>query len=399
MKKITLEKAREIINKNIIALPSQMIELSKSLNCTLDEDIISKEDSPPFSRSPYDGYALCAEDTKVIINREACYLKIVGSCEAGHKNVDEIKSGEAVRIFTGGYIPKGANCVIKQEETIVQDNYVKICKFMHPYENYCVQGEDFKVGTLLVEKGQIVDSRITTVSGNAGYEKLRCIPKPKVGIVTTGDELQSVGTILQEGKIYDVNAIFIQSRLQEMGINEIEIMYSKDDVNTLMEKIESCLTKNDILITTGGVSVGEKDYIHDVLEKMGAKILFHGVEIKPGMPTLFAMLGKKPIISLSGNPFAAIVGFELLVRHILFNLTNNNKIIPEVKIAKMKSEYHNKGQMRRFLRGKLEYNKVIIPDKQGNGQLKTLLGCNCLVEIPISKSFLKVGDSVMVHLL
>ncbi|MGL5436154.1 MAG: molybdopterin molybdotransferase MoeA [Lachnospiraceae bacterium] len=396
-KPISLVEAQSMLRQYVLPLRPRYLSLQESLQCKLAKDLLAEIDHPPFSRSPYDGYALIAQDSK--LENTPVALKVVGASYAGKPYTSIITSGQAVRIMTGGCIPKGADCVIMQEETEEDQGEVMIYRPLSTYENYIPRGEDFLKGTLLVERGEIVTSTVASVAASAGYTELYCVKPIKAAVLSTGSELKKPGTTLSAGQIYDSNSTFLHARFRELGISVIEVESVEDTLEMLMQSITQGLEKADILVTTGGVSVGQRDLVPDALGQLGAEIIFHGVDIKPGMPAMFALLDGKPIIALSGNPFAAAVSFEVLVRPALAAMSGNAGFLPKVVTAKLKNGYGKKSKVCRFLRAKLENGEVILPDGQGNGQMRSMVGCNCLAEIAAGNDALPAGTEVKVHLL
>ena len=396
---ISLEKAQNIIQNHVAPLSPVTLALEDTVHCLLAEDIVAAVDQPPFHRSPYDGYALSAKDSAAAGKDSPVTLTVVGKSRAGCPASVAISPGQAVRIMTGGEIPVGADCVIPQEDTDEGEDIVNIYKSLLPYDNYCNKGEDFLKGTLLAEKGEVITSAVVAVAASAGYTKLPCISPIQAAIVSTGDELREPGQPLTAGQIYESNGIFIKTRLSELGIHTSKSVITGDRLDRITDNILDGIRCADIVILTGGVSVGQFDLVPLALSELGAEILFHGVEIKPGMPALFAILEGKPVMALSGNPFAAAVSFEVLVRPALAALSDNKAFCMKTTIAKLSSDYGKKSPCRRFLRGKIENDMAIIPDKQGNGQLRTMIGCNCLIEIPAGSGALCAGTEVVTHLL
>lgn len=396
---ISLEKAQKMIQNHVTPLHPVMLLLEDTMNCILAEDIVAAIDQPPFPRSPYDGYALFANDSSAASKDSPVKLAVVGKSRAGRPASVMIRSGQAVRIMTGGRIPDGADCVIPQEDTDEGEKTVNIYKSLSPYDNYCEKGEDFMQGTLLAKKGEVITSAVLAVAASAGYTQLPCISPVQAVVVSTGDELREHGKPLAAGQIYDSNGIFIKMRLKELGIHTKKSVITGDKLNSIIDSILDGVRNADILILTGGVSVGQFDLVPFALRELGAEILFHGVEIKPGMPALFAILEGRPVMALSGNPFAAAVSFEVLVRPALAALSGNRTLCMQTTVAKLGNGYGKKSPGRRFLRGKIENGVATIPDRQGNGQLRTMIGCNCLIEIPAGSGALCAGTEVVTHLL
>jgi len=397
--RITLEKALELIRTSVKPLTPIKRPPKDALGLISAEKLVSEMDQPPFPRSPYDGYALRAEDSFGASDKNPVTLKIVGSSFAGSPADAFVNSGEAVRIMTGGAIPYGADCIIKQENTNCCERTVSIFESLKPYDNYCHQGEDFHKGDVLVESGIKVTAAFHAVATSAGCCKLKVFPKPWISIISTGDELQELGSPLKYSHIYNSNAAYLSSRLKELTVPSLDLGPVRDELEDIKAAIEKALKLSDFIICSGGVSVGQKDLVPLALEQLGANIIFHGVSIKPGMPAAFAMLQNKPILALSGNPFACAVTFELFARTVIACLSSDATFEPRVLKAVLSESYNHERPIHRFHRGVLKNGAVSIPGEQGNGKLRTMIGCNCLVELPAGDKPIYAGETVSAYLL
>lgn len=397
--RISLEEALERINNEVTALSPVTIPVNDALGCILAGDITAQLNQPPFPRSPYDGYALRATDSAPADKDTPVTLKIIGSSFAGVPANVSVGKGEAVRIMTGGVIPDGADCVIMQEHTDGGEAAVNIFERLSPHQNYCFMGEDFKQGEVLAHPGIPVSAAVAAVAASAGLTELSVIPRPYVTVLSTGDELQSAGTRLLPGHIYNSNCRHIAARLRELSVPCTELEAVKDDIDSIISTLGAAAKRGDFVICSGGVSVGEKDLVPEALERMGAKLCFHGVDIKPGMPAALALLDRTPILALSGNPFACAVSFELLARPIIAAQSAALQLNSTVITARLKEAFTKKRPIRRFQRGVLHSGEVSLPGEQGNGQMKTMIGCNCIVELPCGNAPLALGEQVRVYLL
>lgn len=396
---ITLEEAIKLQRDNVSLLEPIKQVLEEAMGCVIAENVFAPINQPPFPRSPYDGYAFKSADSKGADKEHPVCLEVVGQSFAGNPYKEELLGGKAVRIMTGGMIPKGADCVIRQEDTDLGEECVQIYLSLEKNDNYCNMGEDFKYNDLILPKGIEVNASVLAVTGQAGFTKLTVFPHAKVALISTGDELKIPGIALEEGQIYDSNIIYLDARLKELRETVVYKKLSKDDYEDLTTSFQEAVSRADFVITTGGVSVGQHDYVPEVLTKMGAKLIYHGVDMKPGMPVLFAMLQGKPVLSLSGNPFAATVNFEMLARPILRILTGNEKKTATKAVAILGEDYLNKGKVRRFLRGKLESGVVTFPKSQRNGQMQAMIGCNCIIDLNQQSKKYKAMEEVTVYLL
>ena len=401
MKKfIALEEALEILNKNTKALKSEVVSIKDSLKRVLYGDVKSKINNPPFNKSVFDGYAFKSEDSKGTSKENPIELKIVDEIFAGMWPEIEIKHGEAIRIMTGAPIPMGADCVLKQEETERHGDLVKIFKEMKSYENISFMGEDIKIGETLIKKGKRLDYADLGIMASSGISEVLVYKKPRVSIISTGDEVCDINSTLKPGKIYDSNLYSLSGRIEELGYNVLSMEHVGDNILKIGEAIEKAFEKSDIVFTTGGASVGEKDLMQKVSESIGFEKLFWKIKIKPGSAVVCSKKEEKILISLSGNPNAALTTFELLGKPVLKKLEGEEENI-NIKREKgvLMDSFNKKSPQRRFLRGNVIYDekgtKVYITQiKSGNGILSSLLNANCLIEIEKGNEGLNRGEVV-----
>ncbi|MDM0901433.1 molybdopterin molybdotransferase MoeA [Clostridium perfringens] len=401
MKKfIALEEALEILNKNTKALKSEVVSIKDSLKRVLYGDVKSKINNPPFNKSVFDGYAFKSEDSKGTSKENPIELKIVDEIFAGDFSEIEIKSGEAVRIMTGAPIPVGADCVLKQEETERHGDLVKIFKEMKENQNISFMGEDIKIGETLIKKGKRLDYADLGIMASSGISQVTVYKKPRVSIISSGDEVCDINSTLKPGKIYDSNLYSLSGRIEELGYHVLSMEHVGDNILKIGEAIEKAFEKSDIVFTTGGASVGEKDLMQKVAESIGFEKLFWKIKIKPGSAVVCSKREEKILISLSGNPNAALTTFELLGKPVLKKLEGEEENI-NIKREKgiLMDSFNKKSPQRRFLRGNVIYDekgaKVYITQiKSGNGILSSLLNANCLIEIEKGNEGLNRGEEV-----
>lgn len=397
IKMLQLEDAVQLLLENITKITDvEEIPVLDALGRILAEEGKAKQDQPPFPRSPLDGYAVRGTDSQGASKDTPKIFRVIGKVYAGSEYNGTVGEGEAVRIMTGAPIPDGADTVIRQEDSDYGEDQVQIYRESLPYSNYCFQGEDYKKDTVLLKKGSVLDSISVAILASMGYATVRVYRQVKVSVISTGDELMPPGTELKPGKIYDSNRYYVTGRLMEMGIHPVISCHCTDEADEVAEKIRETEPMSDVIITTGGVSVGQKDIMHHVIEVLGAERLFWRVDMKPGAPVLAAIYRKKLIICLSGNPYGAAVNFELLVRPVLAKLTENEKWKTGKQRAVIQNSFPKRG--RRFVRGYMEEGKVWIADgNHASGVMSAMIGCNCLIEIPEQNPGVKEGDSLWVY--
>ena len=400
-KNIEIEDAVELLcSAAKISDETEILPAMECLGRVLVEDVTAMYDNPPFDRSPLDGYALCGEDTVTAAKDQPVKLKVVGKICAGECFEGRIHSGEALRIMTGAPIPEGGNAVIRQEDTDLGENIVNIFTSVKPYQNYCYAGEDYKRGDLMIDKGTRIHAGVVAVLSSLGLTRAAVFRKPVISVIATGDEVIEPGNELCGGKIYDSNLSYITARLEELGVPAAFGIHAKDDAEYVADLIRQQAKTSQLIITTGGVSVGQKDIMHDVEQILRAQHLFWRVRIKPGTPTLAFRFEDTVVVCLSGNPFGAIANFELLVRPVLAKLTHRADLNMKVEEAVLQNEFTKGSGMRRFLRGQTENGKVWINGKnQSSGAISAMVETNCLIEIPSENHGIKSGTQVKCYLI
>lgn len=397
MTNISLENGIELINKTINHLNDyDEVDIEQSLDKIAFFDIVANYDNPPFNRSAVDGYCCHSDDIKEIPTK----LKVIDLLCAGDDRVINVNSFECVKIMTGAEIPNGLDCCIRQEDTDMGEVLVEIQKECKAFDNYCFRGEDYKKDEVIIKKGEIITFLEVGLLASMGYKKVKVFKTPKIAIISTGDEVVMNTEILGKSKIYNSNIFLIEARLKELGINEIYKIHINDSAKEVSKKIIELYNNFDLIITTGGVSVGVRDIFHEVVKEPYFEQIFWKLQIQPGTPIMYSLYKDKPIISLSGNPFAALVNLELVVRFAIYKLYKNDKLLPKVEMGILQDEFNKMSKNRRFIRAYFENGKVYLNNqKHSSGVLSSLKGCNCLLEIDKNTECLKSGDNVKVHLI
>ena len=390
MEGVSFEQAIELLTANAKEiLDAEEVSLIESVGRVAAESYFATFDNPPFDRSPLDGYALKASETPG-------KFKVIGEECAGDFFTGEVKSGEALRIMTGAAIPQGCDCVIRQEDVTFDGENIFVKQTLRHHDNYCFAGEDIKSGALLVAKETRLTAAHVAILASQGVARVEVYRRPRIAIASTGDELIQPGEKISAGKIYNSNVYLLSARLIELGF-EPKILYNlPDDADACAEKISALET--DLLITTGGVSVGKKDIMHDVVKKIGERI-FWRVLIKPGAPVIGWTCGNFLGIALSGNPFAAYATFELLTRPVLAKLSRRADILYKRSRGVLANDFPKKSFGRRFIRAKFDGEKIFLPSRHESGSLYSAVGCNVLVDIPAGSDELAAGAEVEIILL
>lgn len=394
--RISLEQALDILKDYITPGKTERKSLEECLGLVLAEDVMAQLDMPPFSRSAQDGYAFRSKDSEGASKEQPVRLKVTGKIYAGDFPKKEVNPGEAIRIMTGAMIPAGADCVLRQEDTDEGEEIVQIYKETEAGCSICFKGEEYKKGHILLRAGTKIDAAALAVASGNGIVELPVYARVKAAVVSSGSEVVEPGTPLTSGKIYNTNTIYMKARLKQLGANVVMTRTVGDELGIMREALNEAASQSELVVTTGGVSVGQKDLTEEALLSIGAKILFHGIAVKPGMPTLAAEKNGVLFLGLSGNPFSAAIPFEMFVREILAVKMGD----PDLKLRKETltavTGFSKDSRKRRFLRGKADGKEVWLPDQQANGQMRSMVGCNCLIDIPAGSGPVKAGDRVEV---
>ncbi|MCU4163280.1 molybdopterin molybdotransferase MoeA [Carboxylicivirga caseinilyticus] len=387
---ISVEEAKVIVEKVVKPLKTESVSLTDAQGRFLAEDVLSTVYIPPFNRSAMDGFACRKEDLKRP-------LSLIGTLAAGDSTKYQIKEGECVRIMTGASVPDGADTVIMVENTRENDGKVEFLKD-DTKSNISPKGEDLKPGDLLVCKNTLLRSSHIAALASSGIAKVEVYQKASVAIISTGSELIEPGSELLEGQIYNSNGYQLKARLKELGFDALNYGVKKDDYQTLKEEIESAVTNHDLLVVTGGVSVGDYDYIPAIVKELGFEIHFSKMSAKPGKHTLFASKEDKYILGLPGNPVSTFIQFEECGQWILHAMCN--RCFQPLRIE-MEIAYHH----RRKRSDRFELFPVCIAgDGQiqsltyhGSAHMHALTQANALMEIPEGINELNPGDKVYVR--
>ncbi len=394
------EEARDMM----LALPVQeRTERLPLLACTgrvLAEEVRARIAVPPFDRSPFDGYALRGADTAEASRERPVVLTLTEELPAGTVPTKPVGPGQAAKILTGAPVPAGADTTVKYEDTEFTDHDVKIFEPCEPGTNVAKIGEDVAVGDILGRKGDVLGPAVIGLMAGQGILEAEVYAKPVVTVISTGSELLEPGEPWQQGKIYNSNTYTISATLQQMGIEAVPGGTVPDELDAIAAKITQALAVSDMVITTGGASVGDYDWAERAAKAIDARILFWKFAMKPGGSCLAAEKDGKLLLSLSGNPGAAILSLLKVGMPYLRKLCGRNDLIPEPFDAIMAKDYKKKSGMPRTLRGSLSYRDGQVffeqHEGEGNGVLSSLSGCDALGELPAGSPPVKAGTKIKV---
>ena len=367
----------------------------------LAEDMRAAVNSPPFRRSAMDGFAVRSEDLWGASERRPVVLTVRGCNDAGSPVIRHIGKGEAAQIMTGGVLPEEADAVVKQEivELRGQDTAVFSAP-SKPGDCFSPIGEDLQEGEILAHAGETVDASALAAGAAAGLSMLSVRKQVRSAVICTGDELTLPGKPLGEGKIYGSSHLYLTTRLRQCGCADAKAYFAGDDPSGIAKMIRRQIEKGaQLIVTTGGVSVGRKDYLPAVIDMIGGEILFHGIDVKPGMPSMLSKAGETLILSLSGNPYSCACIFELIGRPMVAAMLGKQCVLEKVLQIPSADSYNKRSPVRRILRGRFDGVCVHFSSRQRNGQMAAGIGCNCLIDIPAGNEGIREGDNVRVILL
>ncbi len=404
MKGLTsLEEAQKVVLDATPILGLEKISILDSFGRVLGEDIVAERDNPPWDNSAMDGFAVRWEDIKQEhAIQKPVTLKIIEDVAAGKMPSQTVGPGEAIRIMTGAPIPKRADTVIKVEETEHTPDSVRIFKPEARGANIRPQGEDVKKGDCIISKGTQIRPGEAGMLAILAKSFVFSYQRPRVAILSTGDELADLDERFSEEKIINSNSYGIAAAVQEAGGIPFLLGIAKDNPAALKEKISHGLTA-DILVLSGGVSMGDYDFTKAVFRDLGAEMNFWKLAIRPGQPLAFGKIQGKLAFGLPGNPVSSMVTFEQLVRPAMLKMGGHRSYGRPIVQAVFQEKFSKRPDRRHFLRGILTCEegifKVRTTGDQGSGILTSMVRANCLIDVPVEVERLNPGDPVSVQLL
>ncbi len=399
---LTVEEARERILASFQPLQSvEEVPLTAALGRVLAEDAVAGESLPPFANSAMDGYALRSEDTTSAAAATPTKLRLAGEVPAGQVYAGRVEAGETVRILTGAPLPEGADAVIQQELTDVQDAWVAIEQPVPHGENVRAAGSDVRPGTLLASAGTELGPAEIALLAALGVHPVRVRQRPDVAILSTGDELVALGETPGPGQIHESNSSYLIAAVLRAGGQPRPLGIAHDQADELRAKFAQA-DGADLILSSGGVSVGDYDLVKQMLAEQG-NIEFWRVRMRPGKPLAFGWLGKTPLLGLPGNPVSAAVTFELFGRPAIRRMLGSSQVERQLVEVVLAGEDIARGDRRHYVRARLESEKGTLmaypTGAQGSHIISSLRGATAYVVINEGEGRVQVGEHVQALLL
>jgi molybdenum cofactor synthesis domain-containing protein len=389
---ISVEDAQAIILQNVAEGGDERIPLSEALGRILRQEVVADMDLPPFDRAQMDGYAMKAEDAFAVPAK----LRVIGEVAAGASFAGTLSAGQAVKIMTGAPVPPGADAVQRIERTESNGDGVIVKEPVRVGENIAPRASQVRKGTVVLESGMRIGPPEMAVLASFGCHKVRVSRRPVVGILSTGTELVDVGTTPSPSQIRDSNSFSVLSYLESTGAEAVPLGIAADDERLIEQKVREALEVFDVLIVTGGVSMGDYDLVKTVLRRIGATIFFETVRIHPGKPTVFAKYGGKPIFALPGNPVSVAVTFLMFVYPALnLIMANCNRFLPTIE-AYLTEDAKHAPDRRSYLPGELRFSEGRVEAQpvpwSGSSDLVAFARASALIVVPEGIRSIKKGE-------
>jgi molybdopterin molybdotransferase len=393
---LTVAQARERILVGIAALDAEPITLTEARGRVLAEEVRSQRDVPPFANSAMDGFAIQARDVAQASAEQPVRLRVLGEIRAGAAPPAVVQPHTALRIMTGAMIPDGSDAVVRVEDTTEHDGTVEVRVPVAPGTSLRSAGSDLRRGDLLATAGRLISPGLIGVLASAGHVAVPCIRRPRVLVLTTGDELREPGEALGPGQITNTNRYTLLAAVQEAGGIVVDAGVARDERGDLIDRLAAA-GGTDLVVTTGGVSMGAYDLVRGLLEEREA-VTFWQVALRPGKPLMFATVGGVPLIGLPGNPVSTLVAFELFVRPALLKLQGRTDLERPRVTAITEEPLHNPPHLEQYFRGIARRDGVRIVVRltgdQGSHVLRSMADANCLVVVPLGTSEVVAGTAV-----
>lgn len=373
-----VKKAQKIINSSLKMVGIEEISLEDAHMRVLADEVTSLLNSPPFERSAMDGYAIRAENTFGFSETNPAMLKIVDSIGAGQVSNKVVRNGEAIKIATGAPIPAGSNAVVMEEYTYSEGDHLKVEISLTPGENVSPQGEDINERDIVLTEGKVLRPQDLAIIASAGYNRVNVFKKPKIGVITTGNELVMPHPDIRGAEVINSNHYTFKA-IVEASMAIPTLVHCFDSHKLVEDEFERLLDTHDALISTGGTAISKGDVVVDVTNKMG-EVMIHGVALRPGKPFGFGIIHEKPVFMLSGYPVAAMVQADVFVRnslHKMQGISNKPKIVHKIASRKIPSSLGRTD----YIRAETDETMVKPLKIKGSGIIRSMVQSNSYIII------------------
>jgi len=388
---VSVQEAFDKIAANISKGKTELIETQNSLGQVIAIDVFSPIYMPPFNQSAMDGYALGDIDSEV--------YNLVGEIKAGDSSSQfQLKKGEAIRIFTGGMVPEGAVTVVKQEIVEANGKSIQLKEEIKLNQNIRAKGEQIKKDEIALKQGTVINAGTIGYLYGIGVHQISVYQKPKAIVIATGNELTKPGKKLTSGKIYESNTYTIQAALNEIGI-EASIQTVEDDYQSTKNVIQNAIEHNDLVIMTGGISVGDYDFVGKAFNEIGVEQKFHKVKQKPGKPIYFGKKGDTIVFGLPGNPAASLSCFYLYVIPAIRKHQGHTQFSLKKRDFTLSNDITKTKKLAHFLKGFYHGKQVEVLNSQSSAMLSSFATANCLIYLEEEKDLYKKGENVEAYIL
>ena len=390
---LSVDEALERILARVRTLEPVSVALLDALGATLAEDAVADRDVPPFRNSAMDGYAVIAAD----VASAPAALRVVGEIAAGGMPSRPIVRGEAMRIMTGAPLPDGADTIVRVEDTDNRTDSVTVTVATKPGTSVRAAGEDLKRGETILRTGTVLRAAEIGVLATIGRKSVRVIGRPRVAVLSTGDELVELDASIEPGQIRDANRYSLASAARAMGATPVPLGIVRDTADDLRRALRDAATQADVIVTSGGVSVGDHDHVKPVVDELGS-MDFWSIAIRPGRPLAFGEIDGTLIFGLPGNPVSALLGFELFVRPALLKMAGRRLLHRPRVTATLDDTLDTPPGLRFFARGIYDpgTGTVRTTGPQGSGILRSMALANSFIEVPETVQHLDRGAAVTV---
>jgi molybdopterin molybdotransferase len=393
---LTVEEALEAILSRIPVLGTERVDVLGALGRVLAEPVVSRREIPPWPNSSMDGYAVRAEDT----GRGAA-LAVVGRVEAGGLPARVVGRGEAMRIFTGAPLPEGADTVVPQEDVEASGDRIALRDSIDRAAYVRHRGEDVRIGDRVLDPGRVLGAAEVGLLATLGYGQIRVHRRPRVAILSTGNELADLGSEPGPGQIPNTNTYTLMAQVIEAGGEPLSLGVARDRLEAIEERVRAARDA-DMLVSSAGVSVGELDLVREALTRAGAELHLWKVSMRPGKPITFGSMGMRPVFGLPGNPVSAMVTFELFVRPAMLKMAGRSRLARPRLTARALERVSNPGERRGYLRVHLEATGsglgARLTGEQGSAILRSMVAADGLAVVPPDTVVPPGGDLEIIQL-